>query len=123
MSTASSRYYYKNKAEGKCPRCGNERDCKTSYCSSCRIKQNSNPLKRRVRNYRLTVEQYNKQLEKQEHKCSICREYMLKPCIDHNHNTKQVRELLCRKCNSCLGLMEENILYLENMIAYIKRHN
>ena len=52
--------------------------------------------------------------------------------IDHDHKYTQQqykksktllpRGLLCHACNIALGLMEEKIKVLKNMIAYIKKH-
>ena len=42
--------------------------------------------------------------------------------VDHCHATMQIRGLLCSRCNTTLGRMEESIPYLRSMIAYLKKH-
>lgn len=44
-------------------------------------------------------------------------------CVDHCHTTKKIRQLLCNHCNRSLGLMQENIDNLKNMIKYLEFHN
>lgn len=39
---------------------------------------------------------------------------------DTNHLTARFRGTLCRPCNSAIGLLKDNIRYLENAILYLK---
>jgi DNA-directed RNA polymerase subunit RPC12/RpoP len=69
---------------------------------------------------------YNEQFEKQSGKCAICGEAqqnneMLD--VDHNHRTGKVRQLLCRRCNSVIGLTRESIFVLNGVIKYLEFHN
>ena len=43
-------------------------------------------------------------------------------CVDHDHSTNIIRGLLCHRCNTILGHMEESIPYLQSMIAYLEKH-
>ena len=74
--------------------------------------------------YGITLEQYNKMLDKQQHKCYICKEdaknLSKKLAVDHCHNTKKVRGLLCSNCNTALGMFKDNINFLKNAITYLK---
>ena len=58
--------------------------------------------------------------------CAICN-YKFKDdkekCIDHNHTTNKIREVLCNDCNTSLGKLKEDIDTLQSMINYIKKHN
>lgn len=57
--------------------------------------------------YGLSLQQYNDLLAKQEEKCAIC--HATSPLvIDHCHETKAVRGLLCLNCNFALGFMRDN---------------
>lgn len=56
-------------------------------------------------------------LGKQE--CSICGSTQ-RLCIDHCHDTKIVRGLLCTKCNAAIGMFDEDIDKMISAIAYIK---
>lgn len=42
--------------------------------------------------------------------------------LDHDHETKKPRGVLCIKCNRGLGLLEENIETLENLVRYINKY-
>ncbi len=75
--------------------------------------------------------QYEEMLINQNHVCAICKEpETLKSkigrkrheflCIDHCHETGQIRGLLCRKCNGALGGFKDSISMLEAAIQYLK---
>ena len=78
--------------------------------------------------YNITTEEYNEMLKTQNYKCSICSITIDKSgpnglCVDHDHTTGKIRELLCSHCNTSLGMMKEDVGLLEKMILYIKKHN
>ena len=58
-------------------------------------------------------------------KCEICgkRDTKKKLCYDHNHETGKFRGWLCMRCNTTLGLVEENTEILSALIRYINKHN
>jgi hypothetical protein len=78
--------------------------------------------------YGLTPEVYTAMLQAQFYKCAVCGDKfepdgkMKDPCVDHNHDTGAVRELICRQCNLTIGRAEDNITRLEKAIAYLRRH-
>ena len=43
--------------------------------------------------------------------------------LDHNHRTGAVRGIVCRRCNSGLGLLGDSQLGLWNAIGYIYKHD
>ena len=60
------------------------------------------------REYGLTLEQFDVMLKQQNNKCYICgKEFAKQACIDHNHETGNVRKLLCHDCNLTLGQYEK----------------
>ena len=69
--------------------------------------------------------EYNKLLELQNNKCSICgrnssrQKFILG--LDHNHKTGQIRGLLCSQCNSAIGLLKENTGTMKKAIEYIEK--
>jgi hypothetical protein len=73
--------------------------------------------------YGLTEEEYKGLFNKQENKCAICGcEFNKnnKGFVDHSHVTNKVRGLLCTKCNTLLGMANDNIEILEKAIKYLK---
>src|ERR1017187_3652068 len=77
----------------------------------------------RKRNYGVTQSWYEEKLKEQDNKCSICQRSFcesLKPVIDHNHETDEVRDLLCRSCNWMLGCAYEDSNRLEKAAKYLK---
>jgi DNA-directed RNA polymerase subunit RPC12/RpoP len=74
--------------------------------------------------YGLTVEAYTAMLQVQFYKCAACGD-KLDPeaiCVDHDHATDEVRELLCRHCNTALGYVKDDITRLEKLVIYLRRH-
>ncbi len=56
--------------------------------------------------------------------CAICKNKFnlnLKPTVDHDHKTGEIRSLLCNYCNPMLGCAFDSIEILENAIRYLKR--
>ena len=69
--------------------------------------------------YGLTEEQFQGMIVEQNLSCKICGATLDDPQIDHNHATGKVRGLLCKNCNTSLGLLKENTDTLRSMITYI----
>ena len=61
-------------------------------------------------------------LVNQEGKCAICLRPMKQPCLDHNHTTGKVRELLCVRCNVGLGYLEKDPSWLKGAFRFLKKH-
>ena len=85
-------------------------------------------LRKAVLKYRygITVEKYNEMFENQKGCCSICGRHQSnlerRLFVDHNHQTNEVRELLCDNCNKGLGHLKEDITILRNTIKYLNKH-
>ena len=86
---------------------------------------------RQLKKRNLTLEQYEEQVVKQNHCCALCGKGESKlrkdgsPCelaVDHDHDTDANRELLCRKCNTALGLLYDDPILLRKAAAYIEQH-
>lgn len=76
------------------------------------------------RTFGLSREAYDEMLKKQGGKCAICR--MHETCtrnnflsVDHCHETKRVRGLLCMRCNRANGLFRDNVKILKAAIKYL----
>lgn len=62
-------------------------------------------------------------LEQQNGVCAICGSgFNDKCCIDHNHETGEVRGLLCDACNRGIGLLKDSVLILTNAANYLKQN-
>lgn len=82
--------------------------------------------------YGLTLEEYEAMHASQEGVCAICKEPETQACyrtgatynlaVDHNHSTDEIRQLLCSRCNRTLGMVNDDIKLLEDMIAYLNKH-
>mgnify|MGYP001496370973 CR=1 FL=1 len=77
-----------------------------------------------IKEYGITLDDYNNLLEKQNYKCAICgrnfKDAIKGLYIDHNHETGKIRGLLCLQCNSAIGMLNENINTLTKAISYLK---
>lgn len=75
------------------------------------------------KNYGISVEEYNLLFEKQEGRCLICHKHQseLKRSlyVDHNHESGEVRGLLCASCNFLLGCAKDDINILLEAIKYL----
>jgi Recombination endonuclease VII len=72
--------------------------------------------------YGMTEEEYCKLRRVQGNKCAICKELAVGEwdlCVDHHHSTKKVRGLLCKSCNTGLGMAKENVDILLAMVDYL----
>jgi epoxyqueuosine reductase QueG len=74
------------------------------------------------RKYGITAEDYSYMLEQQQGGCAIC--FQSTPsgrrlAVDHNHDTGEVRGLLCGSCNIGLGNFGDNVDNLEAAIDYL----
>jgi hypothetical protein len=76
---------------------------------------------RRFLSYGLTPEQHKELVERHGGRCGICKVDRMKNGrqlhIDHDHQTGQVRGLLCPRCNGLLGWLE--IVGYEPIRAYL----
>lgn len=94
---------------------------KASYIKNRNAVRNDN-LKRK---FGITLKEYNIKLNNQKSKCIICwktaEENKKALAVDHNHETGEVRDLLCANCNAAIGFAQENIEIAKSMVKYIKR--
>lgn len=131
----------------KCKTCGISKDSSEFYKhhgtkdkldSSCKLcvgqkaKDHYSENKTRVRDrdyrkkYGITLKDFNAFMEQQKGLCAICH----KPetgkalAVDHCHKNGTIRGLLCQKCNTSIGQMEDcpdrlrqAALYLERFLA------
>ncbi len=111
----------------KCPTCDKEftrRTPRQKYCSKeCGGTQRSAYIQS---TYGITPRDYNKMLEESGGVCEICgtnpkdlpknRQHL---CVDHDHETGEIRGLLCHHCNTGLGQFRDDVSYLKSAIRYL----
>ena len=77
-----------------------------------------------ARYYGITLKEYEILLAKQNNGCAICTASTgsngKRLSVDHNHQTGEVRGLLCDDCNIGLGKFKDNSSLLANAINYLK---
>jgi hypothetical protein len=71
--------------------------------------------------YGLTPDQVRAMYDEQEGKCAICKTWHERLDIDHNHETGEVRSLLCGPCNRKLGVVER-MAFVVDCIEYLEMH-
>ena len=71
--------------------------------------------------YGLTIDELEKLLRTVE--CIICGDDITgKQCIDHNHDTGEIRGALCSNCNSGLGMFNDDVETLAKAIQYLTKN-
>lgn len=53
--------------------------------------------------------------------CAICYQTSNALVVDHDHNTGEVRGLLCGKCNTLLGMSLDSKTTLTNAVTYLAK--
>lgn len=102
-----------------------------SWCKPCLAENAKTPERKASKakwklkaRYGITVEQYEHMLNKQEYRCCICGihndDLSDSLCVDHDHNTGEVRGLLCRPCNLAIGNMRDNPRLLKKAAEYLE---
>lgn len=116
--------------EFTCSRCKNTtKALQHQLCSECAsfVRNHPTAAKRDLAlrfNYGLSLAQYETLLEKQEGLCAICRlpntskrrKYL---AVDHDHETQEVRGLLCDQCNVGLGSFKDDPELLRRASLYL----
>jgi hypothetical protein len=98
---------------------------KSSICKEC--SKQGNRERALKANYGITEKQYQALLSNQNYCCAICesktpgrgnKNFM----VDHNHETKEVRSLLCFSCNTALGHFKDSPKLLKRAIQYLEEN-
>jgi hypothetical protein len=118
-------FYVRNKVSmvrhSACKECDKERVKKRHEENPKRTKNND--LKRL---YGITLDEHTQMYEEQNGVCAVCEKpgdgKWKKLCVDHDHKTGKVRQLLCRNCNMVLGQIDDSINHLEKLKAYLQKH-
>lgn len=78
-----------------------------------------------LRKYDLTMAEFDALLAKQGGVCAICGGGRNGPGarfhVDHCHKSAKVRGLLCGRCNTAIGLLQDDPKIAESAAAYLRR--
>jgi hypothetical protein len=117
---------YYNNHEEEIKKYQKEYHKKHHYYMYNKIKHNENHKKYMLKKYGLTLEQRQNMFDAQEGKCAICgrhqSELKKELCVDHNHKTGKVNELICVRCNRAIGMLEDDITLLQKAIDYLNKN-
>jgi len=117
----------------------NSKDGYHHYCKKCKNDDGRERYKtdvkyrERIRNsalkrkYNISYDEFLIKFNSQNGKCGICEKELFldkqNTCVDHNHVTGEVRDVLCSRCNNLVGLSDENVNLLKKVILYIETYN
>lgn len=81
---------------------------------------------KRMKKYGMSQDDFDALLEKQGMACAICHrdDWPGKhlPHVDHDHKSGKIRGILCSKCNTALGLVNESLEIIKSMENYIRKN-
>ncbi len=70
----------------------------------------------------INLEEYERCVRDQDGCCAICDEPQTgdrKLAVDHDHETGEVRALLCTRCNVAIGLLRDDPVLAERVAGYL----
>ncbi len=128
------RYFHKNKSyhdgsgrSNVCAKCFRKRNRKRlpAMRHFQYLKNRQKQLDRELfKNYGITRNEYNAMLNRQDSLCAICGKHSSDSHkglhVDHCHETKKVRGLLCSSCNTGIGMLKHNVTILSKAMEYLQ---
>jgi hypothetical protein len=92
-------------------------------CSKAEARKYNLPAK-----YGITTARFAEMLLAQGGKCACCEKQFNmegkssdRPCVDHNHLSGEIRELLCGRCNLAAGNVMDSSSMAEKLASYLKK--
>lgn len=74
------------------------------------------------RKYNISQDDYDKLHEAQGGRCAICGKKK-RLVVDHDHDTGEVRGLLCGNCNTGIGMLGDTPGDLKNALEYLEKND
>lgn len=75
------------------------------------------------RKFGITLDQYLDMVVGQGGKCKICGTFYgdigKALAVDHDHETGEIRGLVCQRCNTLIGFIDKNFDLLQNVYEYL----
>jgi hypothetical protein len=94
-------------------------------CMKAHVRKYNLPAK-----YGITAAKFAEMLLAQGGKCACCNSIFNvegrateRPCVDHNHATNEVRDLLCGRCNLAAGNVSDSSVKAMQLAEYLKKWN
>lgn len=79
---------------------------------------------RRAWRYGMTTEEMNERLEESGDICPICQAAYgtetTEKCIDHCHETGEIRGIICNKCNIAAGMLKDDPQTAKRLAEYLE---
>lgn len=85
---------------------------RSTQCSKCKS------LEQAAKKYKVSIAEIKK-LRKRG-RCHICANKARNLVIDHNHETGEIRGLLCHHCNVALGFFRDNLAWVLSAAEYLR---
>lgn len=112
-----------------------DEDRKAAHKAACKRWHEKNPDYKKEyslkRKFGITLADYNAMLDEQGGVCAVCGqpESLVDPrtktvrdlAVDHDHEIGNVRGLLCRNCNTAIGLFGDDLDRIRSALEYLER--
>lgn len=106
----------------------NDSNTHYTYCRDCKTKQTyTNSIQKK---FNMSPTDYINLHDYQKGLCAICSTPVenvftgfkgIKQAIDHCHHTGEIRGILCRKCNSGIGMLQDDPYIIEKALNYLNK--
>ena len=96
-----------------------------NYCRGCQKEYMGGGEYMLQRDYGISLEDKRQMIADQGGLCFTCRKPFTsttKTHVDHCHDSKKIRGILCHNCNTTLGLVYESTQTLQNLKEYLEHH-
>lgn len=115
MKSYKKEWYEKNKE-------GQKAKCRQRYHNGDKIQHAETVWRNKlIREFGITQDQYELMLSEQHGVCKICgQKDNRRLAVDHCHQTGNVRGLLCRHCNTAIGLFDDDPSLLRKAANYLE---
>lgn len=125
---ANKRFYIRNKEAEKARTKKWRQENPEKYAAWADKNKEKRQAASRKYEYNIAPQEYERKKAEQHNKCAICRQEADLLVVDHRHaccSTRRTcgkcnRGLLCRSCNTAIGLLKESEEIFRNAIEYLK---
>jgi hypothetical protein len=111
------------KLHAYCKPCNTARVMRVQGTPAGRLARRDRELRRK---FGVTLEQFNAMAEAQGGRCAVCRDLpggrRASLFVDHDHATGAVRGLLCNRCNTGIGHLQDCADLLERAAGYLRSY-